>query len=364
MKKRILHVSYGGLSHGGVSSVIFSIVEPLKDRFDFDCVVFNNRGDEEERFAKVGKLHRVPCYRTNGTRSILENLTRPVRMIWGIYRICKKEKYDVIHVHNMGEAGFCLLGAHLAGVKVRIAHSHNTNTPQRSSRIKQLLGRWNNQLLKNHLTTQIACSRQAGLDFFHNDNSIVVENAVNLDKYLMLHRHDHPNIIFSHVGRYCYQKNQEFVIEVFAEIHKLMPNSELKLVGFGEEGNKLQKKIADSGLELYAELIPGDKVDVASIYAETDYLIFPSRFEGFGIVLIEAQAAGCKCFVSEAVQPEADAGGLIFLPLEKGAKYWAEQIVEEIKNAQNGGVHATKINVERYSQERVAEKYAEIYNQS
>ena len=104
-KTKVLHVSYGGLGKGGVSSVIFSITESLTDRFDFDCVVFATKCNSEERFEKIGKLHRVNCYIPG---SIIEKLIRPFRMYSEIKKICRREQYDAIHCHNGEEEAFAL----------------------------------------------------------------------------------------------------------------------------------------------------------------------------------------------------------------------------------------------------------------
>mgnify|MGYP000366456599 FL=1 len=85
------------------------------------------------------------------------------------------------------------------------------------------------------------------------------------------------------------------------------------LVGFGEDKEKLKNLIHELNLDESVDLIPGDKVDVSEKYDEADYMIFPSIYEGFGIVLLEAQAKRIPCFVSEAIQKEVDAGLLNYI---------------------------------------------------
>ena len=115
---------------------------------------------------KIGKLHRIPCYRKDGKRSLWENLTRPLRMFFIIYRICKKESYDVIHAHNMPDEGVCLFAARIAGVKHRIAHSHNTNTPGKKKAFRTMVEKINRWFVTHNATVQVGCSKQAGKDFF------------------------------------------------------------------------------------------------------------------------------------------------------------------------------------------------------
>ena len=120
MKTRVLHVSYGGLNHGGVCAVIFSIVETLYTRFDFGCVVFRTVGDREKSFEKYGRLHRLSCYRKDGRKSYFEEAVRPFRFFFGIYRICRKYDYQIIHTHNGDDEGICLLAAKAAGYRCEL----------------------------------------------------------------------------------------------------------------------------------------------------------------------------------------------------------------------------------------------------
>ena len=132
--KKVLHVSFGGLGVGGVSSVIFSIVEPLHKKFDFDCVVFKKELEREKEFLKYGKLYRIGGY----SGSIFEKIFRSFIMYKGILKICKENKFDIIHVHNQNDAGSVLKAAAKAGVKTRIVHSHNTKTPTKQGILKKI----------------------------------------------------------------------------------------------------------------------------------------------------------------------------------------------------------------------------------
>ena len=298
-KPKVLHISYGGLGKGGVSTVIFSIVRPLFRDFDFGCVVFNTVGEREGLFEEYGRLHRIPCYRKNGKRNLWENLTRSLRMFLGVYLICKKNGYDVVHAHNGEYEGICLRAAKLAGVPVRIAHSHNTPSPQKRSFLRRWIEAANRRRILRYATHKVGCSALACDSFYGGGEGRVIYNSVDLSQYSMEERRPHEGINFIHVGRFCYQKNQSYVLRVFAELRTRLSSLHLFLIGFGDEAAQLREEICALGLEDCVELIPGDKVAVRDYYAVSDYMIFPSRYEGFGIVLIEAQAMGVRCFCSE-----------------------------------------------------------------
>ena len=361
MKDKILQVSCGGLGYGGVSAVIFSIVEMLHDQFDFDCVVFKKHCERESLFQKYGKLFRIPAYNDDGRRHILELIIRPWRMYWGIYKICRNNNYHAIHCHNNTDEGFCLLAAKHAGVPVRIAHSHNTPSPKKKSFIVKISEYFNRKLIAYAATDRIGCSEAACLSFFGKVKSKVIYNAVDLNKYKISDCINHDKLTFIHVGRYTYQKNQEMVIRVFQRINQSIPRSQLLLVGFGENKEKLEKLICELHLESTIQMIPGNQVDVSKMYAISDYMIFPSNYEGFGIVLIEAQAMGIPCFVSEAIQKEADVGLLTYIRLDAGVEVWADTILKYIKEERKIDKENLEKQLYQYSNEAIGRQYASIY---
>ena len=356
-KNKVLHISYGGLGKGGVSAVIFSITENLSKRFDFGCVVFSQIGVSEERFEKIGKLHRVNCYIPG---SIAEKIVRPFRMYREVKKICLNERYDVIHCHNGEEEAFALLAAKHAGVKIRIAHSHNTNSPKKISFIKRAYYKILRKSINKNATHKVACSTQAARDFFGKTSDVtIIPNSINLDHYYQNRNGEENHLRFVHVGRYGYQKNQEFILEIFKIIHQKFSDSSLRLVGFGADEKHLKERTSELNLEDSVFFIPGN-TDIPKEYKNADYMIFPSRYEGFGIVLIEAQAAGVYCFVSEAIQPEANAGSLQQLSLNDSAETWANAVLtyhkEHPRKAEN-----RKEFYNSYSAEIVGEKYGELY---
>lgn len=361
MKKKVLHISCGGLGHGGVSSVIFSIVEPLKEEFDFGCVVFKKKCDQEERFEKCGKLYRIDAYSIDGKRNYWEIIKRPFALFFGIYKICKKEKYDVVHAHNNDDEALCLLAAKLAGVPIRIAHSHNTKSPQKQSLLKRIIKSINRKMIRRTANRLVGCSQEACRAYFGDAEAKVVYNAIDLQTYNIRNKKEHEGLAFIHVGRYTYQKNQVFIIDIFKHLHVLMPEANLSLVGFGEDKAILQQKIKEYKLQDCCTLIPGDIVNIPECYAKSDYMIFPSRFEGFGIVLLEAQAMGIECFVSEAIQKDVDLGLLHYLSLSDPSEKWAEEIVAHIKKRNNRNYCPSEERLQEYSIYTISKRYANLY---
>ena len=128
-------------------------------------------------------------------------IIRPFKLYTNVFRICKKEKYDVVHAHNLFEEGVCLWAAKNAGVPIRIAHSHNTNSLKRKNIILKIREKINCILVNKYATHKIACSSSAGNDYFHNSNYDVIYNSIDLEKYSTKksHRVNKEFLIFIHV---------------------------------------------------------------------------------------------------------------------------------------------------------------------
>lgn len=361
IKRKILHISYGGLGSGGVASVIHTISESLKDYFDFHCVVFRKKGNSEEQFAKYGKIHRINCYNQTGLRKLLDIIMRPFIMTICCYKICKEEKIDIIHCHNGYEEAYFLLGAKIAGVKNRIAHSHNTKSPISPSLLKKLSIYFHRYLINKLATVKIGCSQQACDDFFHTTNTYVIYNAIDLNRFKW-QRNPHEGLCFLNVGRYCYQKNQSFVIDIFKEILKEYSDAVLKLVGFGEDEKFLKKKVHIMGIEKSVFFVDGKNADIPSVYAGADVMIFPSTFEGFGIVLIEAQATGCYVFASDVVPKATDIGLMTRLSLNKSEKEWAQIICDNIIKVREGKYEYIHDKLSKFDINIISQQYKKIYD--
>ena len=135
--------------------------------------------------------------------------------------------------------------------------------------------------------------------------------------------------VLGHVGHFNYQKNHLFLLQAFAELAKLVPNAVLLLVGAGEGEAAVHEEAARLQIEDRV-IFYGVTHDVPAMMWAMDAFALPSRFEGFGNVLIEAQAAGLRCFASEGVIPEAAkvCDALTWVPLAAGPQGWAQQMAQ------------------------------------
>ena len=243
--------------------------------------------------------------------------------------------YRVVHLHSSSKNYMVLKCAKKYGIPIRIAHSHNIGF-QTTSKAQILIGNLFKPLLKYYATDYFACSEEAGRWMFGNKNVTVIKNAVDIDKYRYVPiqaEQIRRNLkltekkVVGHVGRFTHQKNHTFLIDIFKELVELDSDYRLLLIGEGVLEEQIKVKAKTYGVENKI-IFAGFKTNVEDYMQAMDLFVFPSEFEGLGLVLIEAQAAGLPCYTSEKVVPqEAKVSDLLmYLPLENTPQMWAEQI--------------------------------------
>lgn len=358
VKKSVLMVSCNGLGNGGVQNVMMNIVRNLSDEYNFDMLLFTDeRRAFDDEAEKYGEIHRIPNKKTRKDYYI-----RFFRILIGTYKILKKRNYDVIHCNNNFESGICLFAAFLCGVKVRVVHSHMLLEIYDGNILRCVLNLFYKILLNCFATKKIACSQNAGKKmFFKKIQFKTIVNAIDLEKFNCSLRkaYEKDSLNFIHVGHFSELKNQVFIVKVFAEIKKEFPKACLNLVGQGDFRQRIIDEIRNYNLEDSVTLFPANS-DIAKMMSKSDYMIFPSLKEGFGIVLLEAQATGVFCFASTNVPSEANIGMCEFLPLNIGEKAWAERIIYEINN--NAKTHNCK-NIKDYGITGFCEKIRDVYDE-
>lgn len=254
-----------------------------------------------------------------------------------LYRLMKDNKFEVVHVHgNSANMLIELLIAKLNKIPCRIAHSHNSTCKHK------LINKILKPLFKKTYTKALACSNIAGEWLFGKNNFSILNNAIDLTKFCFSEsiRETYRNKfkvnketkIIGNVGNLNEQKNQEFLLRVFERYNKINPNSLLIIIGEGINKNKLislseELKINDSVKFL------GLKTDVNCWMQAMDLFVLPSKWEGFGMVLIEAQAAGLPVLSSNVVPDTVKVNKDVYLlDLNKNSlSQWANNISELIE---------------------------------
>ena len=324
---------------GGVESVIMNYYQKLnkeKIQFDFLCNT-QQVAHENENLQLGGKIYRITA-RSANRKKYKEELEK-------FYKEHARE-YNAIWVNVCSLANIDYLKmAKKYNIKYRIIHSHNSENMD--STLRGILHKINKLFIRKYATDFWACSEKAGKWFFNkkimsSDKYLVVNNAIDVEKYKFdenirkKYRTDlkiENDFVIGNVGRLHFQKNQEFLIDIFNEINKKIDNAKLLLVGQGEDAEKLKNKVEELGLESKVQFL-GVRKDIMELLQAMDIFVFPSKFEGLPLALLEAQASGIQVYASKDVIPSAVkmSNDFHFIPLNNSSEEWAKIILENRKN--------------------------------
>ncbi len=329
-KAKVLIVIENALDVGGVQNVMMTIVRNLHEQVDFDIVVTNKKqGSYDEEFLRYGKIHVIERRKKAGIKSIFadEKATKQK-----IEKLLSEIKYDAIYCNNMFNAGVFLKAAKKAGVPIRIAHSQVAGQSKIKWYSKILYSIKRKKIVKNATDFLAVTQNSADFLFGKKNKALVVKNPVfSVDEFTGLaDTCAEEEVRLLHLGYLSPRKNAIFSVSVLEELLKLDKNFRLTIAGNGDKSyiDLVQSTITQKGLTEYIRFVP-TLVDVKEELSAHNYLILPSIVEGLPCVLLQGQVVGAKCFVADTVENICDQGLCTFLPLEKGAAYWAEQIYAE-----------------------------------
>jgi glycosyltransferase involved in cell wall biosynthesis len=301
----------------------FLVYEPQSGAYDAELI---ERGC---RIYKIANPRRAPGF---GAR-LCEILRRAPR-------------YDVIHSHVDHYGGFIALWGRLAGIQTRIVHSHNTGYADKEDSLGRSLYLAGMRCsIHLNATECLAASDDAaawmyGSRWREDARCRVLPCGVDLSSFGKCEdaarvrdelRISQGALVVGHVGRFHLQKNHSFFVKVADCVARTIPNAVFVLVGGGPLQSAIQNEVRQRGLEAHFRFL-GVRRDIARLLGAMDIFMFPSLFEGLGLVLIEAQAAGLPCVISDRVPQEADVvPGLVKrLPLTIPPEGWSS-VIEQIR---------------------------------
>lgn len=282
-------------------------------------------------------------------------------------------EYQIVHTHTSALMGTVLKAAKQCGVKCRIAHSHNARNdlPRIAGFIKGLTS----IKIEKNANYFFACSKNAAKWLFpHRINECkILYNGIKLKDYL--YNEDKRKCIrdsfnisddelaIIHVGRFARQKNHEYLVELLASLNNTL-NGKLKvlLIGVGPLQDVIRKKVEELQIASKVHFL-NNRNDVNQLLSAGDVFVFPSLHEGLGIVVIEAQANGLPCVVSDAVPEEADlkVGLMDTLSLNDGKDEWVDKIIQANKKNVNRKNNNDKILSSDYNIEKIALSIQNFY---
>ena len=316
------------MGRGGLETMIMNYyrrIDREKIQFDFLVHRFEREAYDDEIEGLGGIIFRLPR---------LNPFSLSYKKRLGEFFDSHPE-YHIIHVHQDCLSSVILKVAKEHGVKIRIAHSHSSS---QDKNIKYPIKLFYKRFIPRYATSLFACSEEAGKWMFNGADFTVLNNAIDAERYIFNPQKRNEvrdslgiapdELLVGHVGRFSPAKNHDFLINVFDAVQK-KKESKLLLVGKGEMQEEIEDKVKKLGLENKV-IFAGLRSDVPDLLQAMDVFIFPSIYEGLPLSIIEAQAAGLPCLISDRVPIECRKTELVHqFELSNGASFWADMAIKE-----------------------------------
>ncbi|WP_390410464.1 glycosyltransferase [Lacticaseibacillus jixiensis] len=355
-KVRVAMVA-SNLEKNGISTVIMNYCTHLDlDLYDITIIVGK----------KVDAYFLEICHNLKITIVELPyRKTEPKKYYLKFNSYLSKNKFDIVHVHGSNSSiGLELLIAKLHRIPVRIAHCHNSFGS--SVKIHKLM----KPVLNWSYTNAFACGQLAGEWMFGNRPFTIIRNGFDVAKFAFdvnfrtkwrKKLNLESKLVLGHVGWFNFQKNQKFLLKLLKQTLPSIPNAHLLLVGGGQNLSNIKQTASDLGLESRVTFL--GEIDVPEeIYSAMDCFVFPSRFEGLPIAMLEAQISGLPCIMSTNVTQEVVIGSTVkCLSLDAPLGSWTKAITKLSEDARTSFVSVNARSITKYQIENCVQELNEEY---
>lgn len=330
---RILHM-IAVLEMGGTQSMIMNLYRVIdRSKVQFDFIIDHPDKDNELRDEIESLGGRIYSFPTFNGKNIHEE-----KRTWDEF-LTEHKEYKVLHTHSRSYASIYLPIAKKHGL-ITIAHSHSTSN---GKGVAAIIKDFMQFPIRYQADYMFACSKEAGEWLFgkkivKSEKFKVIPNAI--DSKLFAYSPEKrkkirkelgitSSYVIGHVGRISKPKNHHFLLKCFKEIQRNNQNTVLLLVGDGELSDEIKNEASQLGIQDRVVFL-GSRTNTYDYYQAMDCFVFPSLWEGLGIAVVEAQASGLPCIVSDTVPRSVDIGaGLVeFLSLSVPLSFWMELINE------------------------------------
>lgn len=363
MIKRILHI-IPSTALGGTSSFIMNVYRNInRNKIQFDFIAFNRGELHDEIINMGGRIFYFDLIKKQGLISYIKKLKKI---------IINEGPFYAVHAHQSYKSGFSLIAAKSVGIEKRIAHTHAISP---ENKWHKLFLPFFKQITVKYSTKLLACSQIAGESIYGKNDFLVVPNNIDMERFLNTSKIDgleirtklnisKDTLLIGHVGRFSEVKNHRFIIKIAEELKNEINDFKILLVGDGPLKNEINEEIISKKLNHHFIILSPQK-EINKIMKSFDIFLFPSLFESFSIVLLEAQASGIVSVVSNTIPKYVDLNldTIKYKDLNELPSQWACAITkfreqpnikkEDIKN---------KIVEKGFNNESIINKLLEIYN--
>ncbi len=315
------------MNRGGLETMLMNYyrhIDRSNVQFDFLVHRYERAAYDDEIEELGGMIYRLP--RLNPfSRSYLKQLDQ----------FFQEHPYQIVHSHLDCMAGIPLKYAKKNGVPVCIAHAHSSSQTKDGKYPLKLFFKNN---IPKYSDFRFACGKEAGIWMFGDARFDILKNAIPSKMYCfdqktaMEVREEFgipdDTLLIGHVGRFCVPKNHSFILMIFQSILAKRNTAKLLLAGDGELRQMIEKKAEELGISEHI-IFAGIRSDVARLLQAMDVFLFPSLYEGLPLAIVEAQAAGLPCLISDKVPMECKITDLVQqIPLSESPECWAETAME------------------------------------
>ena len=344
---RILEIT-SELDGGGVDRLLFDYCSRMSKDIQFDFIVTSKKeGILEQPLKDLG----CNIYHISQIREGLKQHCKQLK------EILQKHNYDIVHDHSGYKAWCNLRVAKKQKVPVRIAHSHQAFMVE--SFKQKVLRRISTPLTKIYATDLFACGNDAakwmwGEHSFQKNKVYIMRNAIDATRFSFSEEKRNQlrnelgienKFVIGNVARFSYQKNHEFLINIFSEIKKIRDDAVLMLVGRGELEDDVKMQVETLGLQ-DSVLFMGVRNDVPDLLNAMDVFVLPSRFEGLPVTLVEIQANGLAGIISDCVTKEmAISRDCLFLSIYDSIVSWCEAINNRYREQSHNVIKNTPYDI-------------------
>ena len=357
--KKIVHFIHG-LNTGGAETLVKNYCLGLdKSKYDVTVLCYERFDSPYDKIlfdAGIKVLYACDRIKLWGRKDIAARVINHYQLYFVLRRMLRELNPDILHTHLLVNKY-----VKFAGLSKNTRVFYTIHTQINKLWPVNLIGRnadlsaakWLVKKRGMRLITLYDGMKQEANELFNVNNSVVLNNGVNFEAFehakgkgTMRAELGIPQDAFvvGHVGRFSEVKNHRFLVDVFKEIYKRNDKAFLLMVGDGEDKESIKSRLDEASLNNHY-LILSNRNDVADIMNAMDVFVFPSLYEGFGIVLVEAQKSGLPCFVSDAVPSTAKVTDLVrLLSLNNGAEFWA-QAVHKYCQIKSEAIKSGKIDV-------------------
>lgn len=319
---RVLEIM-GSLHRGGAETMIMNYYRAFDKRLcQMDFVIHARFPEDycEEASSMGAKIILLDRPGKVGASRYIKELTNAIK---------SNGPYNAVHIHTGTQAFMGIIAARRAGIKKIIVHSHSTT----DAKSKILF----NRLVMDFIPViRLSCGKAAGRALYGNHKFIIINNAINVDKFKGTDKVDYEALkkklygnkfVIGHIGRFHPAKNHDFLLDIMAIMKKRKRDVILLLYGEGERESEIRQKVKERGLIDVIKFM-GVTNDVVTAYHTFDAFVLPSVYEGFPVTLVESQLSGIHSFASDAVSKECDLelGLLKFLPLDP--EVWIDNLIQ------------------------------------